>query len=240
MVKLNVQVKQLRKSLENKSKKDKVNYKKYNTTIKHLKENDLNSILIPKVDYNNNVTKISKDSDNKRTQLYPLHKINLFISLVNETKDNSSSFVVIWNDRKDLIECGLYSFHIFYDPEVSDEIIFTAYYSQIRNKDIKTKSMKVYQTTFTFDNELVVKMKNTETTKESTMKSIGYVFLTLYDMYMDKYEKFDEDDFIDFFKSYSNLKRQDSKNFNFGKSFDLLSSDNMERKNEDLLSVKYK
>ena len=222
MVKLNFQIKQLRKSLENKAKKDKVNYKKYLNTINNLKRENLTSILLPMNDYNNNVTKISKESSNKRTQLFPLQKMNLFISLTNDTNNSLSSFVVVWNEKKDIVEGGLYSFHIYYDPDESNEIIFTAYYSQIKNRDSKNKGMKVYQTSFTFDEEQVIRMKNSETTKESTIKSIGYVFVTIYSMYMDKYEKFEEDDFISFFKSYSNLKREDSKNYNFGNSFDLL------------------
>ena len=240
MIKLNLQIKNLRKSLENKSKKDKINYKKYLETIKHLKNDNLDTVLLPMNDYNNNVTKISKDSSNKRTQLYPMKKINLFISLINESNNSLSSFAVIWNEKKDIVEGGLYNFHIFYDPDVSDKITFTAYYSQIRNKNVKNKSMKVYQTEFEFDEQQVIKMKNSETTKDSTMKSIGYVFLTLYCMYMEKNEKFDDEDFICFFKSYSNLKREDSKNYNFGKSFDLLSSDNLDKDDKNLISINYK
>ena len=241
MIKLNLQIKNLRKSLENKAKKDKVNYKKYQNTIKHLRDENLNTISLPMNDYNNNVTKISKDSNNKRTQLYPLSKINLFISLTSDNNNSLSSFAVIWNEKKDIVEGGLYNFHIYYDPEESDAITFTAYYSQIKNRDVKNKSMKIYQTEFTFDDEQVIRMKNSETTKESTMKSIGYVFLTLYCMYMEKNGSFDDEDFVEFFKSYSNLKRQDSKDYNFGKSFDLLSSDNLDKKDDkNLISINYK
>ena len=241
MIKLNLQIKNLRKSLENKAKKDKINYKKYHNTIKHLKNENLDTISLPMNDYNNNVTKISKDSNNKRTQLYPLNKINLFISLTNDNNNSLSSFAVIWNEKKDIVEGGLYNFHIYYDPEESDTVTFTAYYSQIKNRDVKNKSMKIYQTEFTFDDEQVIRMKNSETTKESTMKSIGYVFLTLYCMYMEKNGSFDDEDFVEFFKSYSNLKRQDSKDYNFGKSFDLLSSDNLDKKDDkNLISINYK
>ena len=241
MIKLNLQIKNLRKSLENKAKKDKINYKKYHDTIKHLKNENLDTISLPMNDYNNNVTKISKDSNNKRTQLYPLNKINLFISLTNDNNNSLSSFAVIWNEKKDIVEGGLYNFHIYYDPEESDTVTFTAYYSQIKNRDVKNKSMKIYQTEFTFDDEQVIRMKNSETTKESTMKSIGYVFLTLYCMYMEKNGSFDDEDFVEFFKSYSNLKRQDSKDYNFGKSFDLLSSDNLDKKDDkNLISINYK
>ena len=241
MIKLNLQIKNLRKSLENKAKKDKINYKKYHDTIKHLKNENLDTISLPMNDYNNNVTKISKDSNNKRTQLYPLNKINLFISLTNDNNNSLSSFAVIWNEKKDVVEGGLYNFHIYYDPEESDTVMFTAYYSQIKNRDIKNKSMKIYQTEFTFDDEQVIRMKNSETTKESTMKSIGYVFLTLYCMYIEKNGSFDDEDFVEFFKSYSNLKRQDSKDYNFGKSFDLLSSDNLDKKDDkNLISINYK
>lgn len=231
------QVKELKRTLEVMSKRKKNTLNECKSIIKNLKADDLVSMSLNVNDYNSNVTKISRESDNRRKMLFPMAKLNTFVTFVNKF-NSSSCFTIKWKEGKEFVEVGVVSVHIYHNPEESDDIIFTTHYNITQANGEQNKSLKAYTQKFNFTNDEVIRLRK-DTDRIQSFASVGYVLLEVLCHYIaDNGEIKDVDEFKVFFKQYSEDKTNNLETeFNFDNVLGLLSTNNIE--DEKLMSINY-
>ena len=228
-------VKMMKKTLEIDSKRKKslmVNRK----TLELLQDKSIITYEVPVVDYNKNVTKMTRESNNKRCMLFPLYDINTLITFISKS-GNISNFTIKWYENKKQIEAGVVSVHIYANKETK-EVQFTTLYTLAINGN-PNKSMKVLKVNFEFDNHEVVRIGN-NTTKEESFQSIGYVLLENICEYLTKVRDDNyEEEFLTFFNKYSEIgTEQEIESFNIDNIVSLLNSKE-KIEDDELLASKY-
>ena len=229
------EVKSLKKSLDVLAKR-KVNYKTNRFLNEKLGE-ETEFLKVPTYNYHKNVTKVSRESDNRRSMMYPVCKLNTLVHFTNKAGDTPSAFTIKWYEDKLVREAGIYGVYIYADPEESEDIYFITIYSLLIGGK-PTKSLKTTITKFNFDNNEVVKMGDTTTLSES-LKSVGFVLLHMFDQYnnMIQYNKNTFENFEDFFINDcpdGEQEKADKLNMNI---FNMLNTEE-EIEDEDLLIYK--
>lgn len=235
---LRKRLKSFKRTLEVKSKRQKNKLSECREIIDNLKSDDLINLSLYIKDYSKNVNKVSEESCNKRIMLYSVPKLNVLISF-NTKYNNQSYFTVKWkNDKKENVEVGITSVHIYHNSEKSDDIIFTTLYNVYNENGDLSKAEKIHTLKFNFSNDEVVRI-NKNTDIEQSFSSVGYVLLVILSKYIEeKGEIVDIDDFKLFFSEYSQEKKKElDEKFNFDNVINLLTTDSIE--DEKLMSLNY-
>ena len=234
---MNRHVKVMKKTLEVDSKRKKsMLANKY--VMNKLDDPNIKVYELSAMSYNKNVTKMSKESLNKRCKLFPLYDINTFIVFVNSNTGNVSSFSVKWYEDHKQIEAGVTSVHILCDPDTNSITFTTLYTIAIDGK--LNRAPKISKLSFEFDDHEVVRIGN-NTTKDESFRSVGYVLLENLCEHLTKQSDSDKytTTFEEYFDNYSEITdNEKTDDFNIDNVVNLLSSKDSIN-DDELLVAKY-
>ena len=230
------EVRMMKKTLEVDAKRKKKMHL-IKPTIEKLTSDDLWFEKVPVFYYNKNVTKVSKESGNKRSMMFPLHDLNIFCSFASKV-GTEATFTVKWFEGYTHIEASILSVYIQSNKE-TNEVVFYVLYNYAEGGKA-CKSEKIAKVNFEFDDHEVVKM-GTNTDMDESFKSVGYVLLENICEYLTKKEDGRIDtDFETFFVDYSEItEKEEVENFNMDNVLNLLSGAANDINEEELLTVKY-
>lgn len=183
--------------------------------------------------YNKNVTKVSKESGNKRCMLFPVYDLNFYCNFISRS-GNEATFSVKWYEGFKQIEAAITAVHIYSNKNTNEITFHVLYYYTERGKT--NKSLKIAKVDFEFDSNEVVKMSG-NTTRDESFKSVGYVLLENICEFLTENSN---ESFSNFFNSYSEIsEKEELDSFNMDQVLHLLSGTSNDINDDDLMTINY-